>query len=134
VTTPVPRDIETRADIEVLVNAFYTRVRADELLGPIFDGVARVDWDEHLPKMYDFWELVLFGSSRFKGNPLAAHRALARQTPLGGREFGRWIELFHTTVDELFAGAVADEARLRALRIAAVMQHHITEDALTAST
>ena len=124
-------DIRNRDDIITLVDAFYTHVRADDMLGPIFDDVARVDWDEHLPKMYDFWELVLFGTSSFKGNPLAVHRALARQTPLGSAQFGRWVALFHATVDRLFTGAVADEAKLRALRIAAVMAHHIDEDALT---
>jgi hemoglobin len=51
---PNDRDIVSRADIEHLVNHFYNRVRADEILGPIFDDVAHTDWDAHLPKMYDF--------------------------------------------------------------------------------
>jgi hemoglobin len=75
--------------------------------------------------MYDFWELVLFGTSSFKGNPLAVHRGLARQTPLGDREFGRWIELFHATVDRSFAGPMAEEAKFRASRIRAVMQYNV---------
>jgi hemoglobin len=121
---PLP-DITSRAGIIRLVDTFYTRVRADEILGPIFDDVARVDWAAHLPKMYDFWELVLFGTSSFKGNPLAVHRGLAQQTTMGDREFGRWVELFHATVDHLFRGPMAEEAKLRASRIRAVMQYNV---------
>ena len=119
-------DITSRADIARMVDAFYGAVRADALLGPIFNDVAHTDWDLHLPKMYDFWETVLFGTrTGFRGNPLAVHLRLSTQVPLGGREFARWIELFHGTVDALFAGPVADDAKLRASRIAYVMQHHI---------
>lgn len=121
-------DITSRADIERLVDTFYDRIRADDLLGPIFDEVARVDWAAHLPKMYAFWEAVLFGASGFKGNPLAAHRILAQRTPLTAREFDRWIVLFRETVDALFAGPMAVEAKQRAERIASVMQFHIDAD------
>ena len=118
-------DIATRTDIQRLVNTFYDRVRADGLLGPIFDDVAHVNWAEHLPRMYDFWEAVLFGKAGFKGNPLGVHLALARKTELTGREFDHWVTLFCGTVDELFSGPVADEAMLRAARIAVTMTHHI---------
>jgi hemoglobin len=118
-------DLASRADIECLVNRFYTQVQADECLGPIFNDVAKVNWSLHLPKMYAFWEGILFGVPGFKGNPLAVHRMLAQQTPLTSREFDRWVELFHATVDELFAGPMAEAAKERASRIASVMQHHI---------
>lgn len=122
------RDIASRADIERLVDGFYGRVRGDELLGPIFNDVAHTDWARHLPKMYDFWEGVLFGVAGFRGNPLAVHRELACRVPLGAREFGRWLDLFHESVDTLFRGPCAEGAKTRALRIAAVMQHHISND------
>lgn len=121
-------DLASRSDIERLVDAFYDRVRADDRLGPIFDQVAHVDWAAHLPRMYAFWEAVLFGATGFKGNPLAVHRALAQKTPLTPREFDRWVALFHESVDELFSGPTADDAKLRAVRIAGIMQHHIAED------
>jgi hemoglobin len=121
-------DIASRADIVRLVDGFYERVRGDELLGPIFNDVAHTDWARHLPKMYDFWEGVLFGVAGFRGNPLAVHRDLARRVPLGRREFGRWLDLFHESVDALFSGPCAEDAKARALRIAAVMQHHISSD------
>jgi hemoglobin len=118
-------DITSRSDIERLVDTFYEGVRSDEQLGPIFNEIARVDWPTHLPKMYAFWEAVLFGVAGFKGNPLATHIALARQTPLGARDFTRWLELFHQAVDRLFAGPMALEAKRRAEQIAATMQHHL---------
>ena len=122
------RDIESRADLVQLVDRFYERVRADDVLGPIFDDVAHTDWDRHLPKMYDFWEAVLFSAPVFGGNPLAVHRELATRTPLGTPEFARWLALFHQSVDTLFRGPRADDAKVRASRIAAVMRHHILAD------
>ena len=119
-------DISDRRDIACLVNVFYDRVRDDDLLGPIFDDVAHVDWSTHLPRMYDFWESVLFGTATFKGTPLVVHRALARQTPLTAEAFDRWISLFHTSVDDLFSGTMADHAKDSAIRIAAAMEEHLT--------
>ena len=124
-TLPDREDITSRADIERLVDGFYERVRGDELLGPILDDVAQTDWVRHLPRMYAFWEGVLFGVAGFRGDPLAVHRELARHVPLGDREFGRWLDLFHENVDASFSGPCAEDIKARALRIAAVMQHHI---------
>lgn len=124
-------DLIDRTDIVRLVDSFYDRVRADPTLSPIFDTVARVDWGRHLPKMYDFWESVLFGKIGFKGSPLMVHRDLAGRTPVTSVEFDRWLQLFHESVDALFAGPGADEAKVRASRIAAVMLHHIDADRAT---
>ena len=121
-------DISDRRDVACLVNVFYDRVRADDMLGPIFDDIAHVDWPTHLPLMYDFWESVLFGTATFKGAPLEAHRALARRTPLTSGAFDRWIALFHQTVDDLFAGFTANHAKQSASRIALVLQHNIAAD------
>jgi hemoglobin len=123
-------DIASREQIATLVDAFYAEIRADRALGPIFDDVAHVDWDEHLPRMYDFWETVLFGAATFKGNPLALHRALARITPLPAELFARWETLFHDTVDRFFLGPVADEAKRSATRIAFTIQVHVGNDRL----
>lgn len=125
----VPGDIASRDDIITLVDGFYARVREDDVLGPIFNDIARVAWAAHLPKMYDFWESVLFGRGQFKGNPLAVHRALATRAPMTDAAFGRWVVLFHATVDEQFSGAMAAEAKDRAVRIAMTMQYHIAADA-----
>src|SRR5438067_12383375 len=77
-------DITDSRDVARLVNVFYDRVRDNDILGPIFDDIAHVDWATHLPRMYDFWESVLFARATFKGAPLVVHRALARRTPVNG--------------------------------------------------
>ena len=118
-------DIGSRAQIERLVDGFYASVRADAVLAPIFDDVARTNWAEHLPKMYDFWETVLFSAGAYRGNPLAVHLELAARVPLTNREFEQWLGLFRRQVDAMFAGPVAEEAKRRASRFAAVMQHHV---------
>ena len=103
-------DITGRDDLVKLVDAFYTKVRADPPLGHIFNDVARVNWETHLPKLYDFWDTVLFRSGTFRGNPLAAHaRLLGRadidsETDMGWPMFQRWLTLFRDTVNELFQG------------------------------
>src|SRR3954452_12790464 len=100
----LPFDITDRRDVACLVNAFYDRVRDDDVLGPIFDDIAHVDWATHLPRMCDFWESVLFARATFKGAPLVVHRALARRTPLTTVAFDRWIALFQSTIDDFFSG------------------------------
>jgi hemoglobin len=121
-------DVTTTQDIIRLVDGFYDRVRKDELLGPIFNDVARVDWASHLPKMYAFWSSVLLGIPGFSGNPMATHRALATRVPLTDVAFERWLTLFRQTVDDYFVGRVAEDAKVRAARIASTMQFHISAD------
>ena len=104
-------DIAGRAEIETLVNTFYDRVRGDEVLGFIFNEVAQTNWTTHLPKMYDFWETVLFRSGGYTGNPLAAHAKLVPLTDMGREQFDRWLTLFRGTVDDLFAGEKAEHIK-----------------------
>lgn len=123
-TDPKP-DIQGRAEIETLVNSFYGRVRSDDLLGFIFDKVARTDWDAHLPKMYAFWETVMFRSGGFTGNPLAAHAKLVPLTDMGRDKFDRWLNLFRSTVDDLFAGENAEHIKNCAADMANVIHSKI---------
>lgn len=111
--TPYPRlpDIEGRAEIELLVNRFYEKVRADELIGPVFDDIAKVNWDEHLPRLYAFWESVLFGTGGFRGNPLGIHFKLVRETSMNWPRFERWLHHFKQTVDEHFTGERANHIK-----------------------
>jgi hemoglobin len=121
-------DITDPRDVACLVNLFYDRVRDDDILGPIFDDVAHVDWATHLPRMYDFWESVLFARATFKGAPLVVHRVLAQHTPLTADTFSRWVTLFQSTVDDLFSGPMAEHAKNSAARIAATMEYKLTID------
>lgn len=132
-------DLAGRADIERLVNAFYEKVRSDDLLGFIFDDVAKIDWSAHLPKMYAFWETVIFRNASYVGNPLAAHARLVPLTAMGRPQFDRWQEVFTATVDELFAGenaghikrAAADMANVIHARINGVEQMRYNYSSLT---
>jgi len=108
------RDIDSLEDIQLLVNTFYGRVREDALLGYVFDDVAKVNWEKHLPVMHSFWETVLFGKASFKGNPLAKHTALNTLTPLTDEHFSQWLVIWHKTINELFEGRVAESAKSKA--------------------
>jgi len=101
-------DVAGRPDLVRLVDHFYAKVRADEALGHVFDEVAQVHWESHLPKLYDFWDSVLFRAGTFRGNPIAAHAKLAPLTDMGWPLFERWLEVFRASVSELFAGERAD--------------------------
>lgn len=118
-------DLTGRADIELLVNTFYERVRGDELVGFIFDDVAHVDWTAHLPKMYAFWETMIFRSASYVGNPLAAHARLVLLTAMGRPQFDRWLALFTATVDALFAGEKAEHIKSAASDMANVIHAKI---------
>lgn len=115
-------DIQNRTDIALLISTFYTKARADDLLGHIFNEVAQVNWETHLPIMYDFWETTLFHKAKYRGRPIELHKALHKKSPLTAVHFQRWIQLFEQTTDELFEGEKADLAKVRAVSIATVMQ------------
>jgi hemoglobin len=122
----VPKpDIKGRVEIEQLVNRFYERIREDDVLGFIFNDIAQVDWRTHLPRMYAFWETVLFRSGGYTGNPLAAHAKLTLQTEMGRPQFDRWLSLFRSTVDELFAGEHAEHIKNCAADMASVIHGRI---------
>jgi len=120
-------DITTRADVENLVNTFYDKVRDDATIGVIFNEIADVNWGTHLPKMYDFWEGILFGTGNYRGRPMPPHFKLNETYPFRPEYFDAWLTLFYTTVDELFKGEKAAEAKMRAMNIAAVMEHRIRQ-------
>ncbi len=122
------KDIANRADIELLVNTFYGKVEGDTLIGHIFNQIARVNWEHHLPKMYDFWETILFGKRSFKGNPMDAHFKLNELYTLKQEHFNRWIEIFEDSVDSLFEGDVASSAKFKARSIAGIMFYKINPE------
>lgn len=120
-------DIAGRPEIERLVNVFYQRVGADETLGFIFNDVAQTDWEVHLPKMYAFWETVLFRSGGYVGNPLAAHAKLMPLTEMGRPQFDRWLALFRSTVDDLFLGEKAEHIKNCAADMANVIHARLNK-------
>lgn len=118
-------DITNRADIELMVDTFYDSVKANKVIGPIFSDVAKVDWEHHLPKMYSFWSSLLLGEHSFSGNPMQKHIELSKLTAMSNVEFSVWLLLFTNTVDKLFEGKKAEEAKIRAANIARLMLQKI---------
>lgn len=118
-------DIKSRTEIVLFVNTFYQRVQEDALLGKIFNDIAQINWEKHLPKMYDFWESILFGVAKFKGNPMLVHFDLNKKTPLQKTEFNTWKNLFIKTIDDLFEGEMAETAKQKAQSIADLMHFKI---------
>lgn len=110
------QDLSNRSQVELLVNKFYEKVRADEVLAPLF---SHVDWVKHLPVMYNFWGSLLLGEQNYRGNPFQPHAVL----PLQQKHFNQWLQLFIATVEENFEGEKALEAIQRASAIAGVWQH-----------
>lgn len=101
--------------LAALVALFYTRVRADDLIGPLFND-AISDWPHHLDKLTDFWSSVMLTSGRYKGQPVPAHaRHGDRITPA---MFTRWLALWRLTTAEMFAAPAAAALQAKAERIA----------------
>jgi hemoglobin len=119
-----PSDILTFDDIKLLVDTFYERIRTSELLAPIFNERIQDNWAVHLEKMYKFWQTVLLGEHTYFGSPFFPHANL----PVDQQHFAAWLALFNTTVDDLFTGDKAEEAKWRANKMAELFEakiHHI---------
>jgi hemoglobin len=114
-------DIESRADVEDFVRAFYRDAAMDDVLGPVFHA-ARVDWSVHIPKLVDFWSWQLLGERGYEGNPLRAHEPSHARTPFTAAHYERWLDLFTTTIDDRFAGQRAELAKSRARRMATALR------------
>lgn len=114
-------DILVLDDVKNLVNTFYAKVRKDDLLGPIFNGRIQDRWPEHLAKLYTFWQTILLGEHTYYGTPFPPHA----QLPIERHHFEKWLFLFHETLDDLFVGEVADEAKGRSIKMAEMFQFKI---------
>lgn len=117
------QDIYTRADIEKLIITFYEKVKADDIIGYIFNEVVKMNWEHHVPVIVDFWETILLDNPVYTKNAMEVHYTLNKKEPLLPHHFERWLQLFTNTVNELFEGKTATLAKTRAASIAGVMQH-----------
>jgi len=110
----------TENEIVALVDAFYAKVRRDEVLAPVFErAIAPDSWPVHLAKMYDFWSSVMLTTGRYKGNPLGVHMGVAG---LEASMFARWLALFRATAEEQFPPELAASFREKSERIAESLQ------------
>ena len=105
----------TVASLTELVHSVYADVRADPLLGPVFEAALHERWEPHLARMVDFWSTVALGSKSFKGNVFAKHMALQGVTPA---HFAAWVKLWGEHTERLFSPEVARELQTAAHGIA----------------
>jgi len=122
------RDLKNRGDVFLLVKTFYSKVRKDETLGPFFNETIK-DWDAHLDLLTTFWESSLFLKTRYKGDPLKAHVEVdkAFNHSISEFHFGIWLNLWFETINELFEGDYAENAKRRARKMSTFIHLKIFE-------
>ena len=116
-------DLKTRENIHLLVTTFYSRVRKDDLIGPVFNGIIPEDkWPAHMERLTDFWESVALGHYTYVGNPRTKHQEVDAHEnhSITQAHFDRWLEMWFTTVDSLFEGPLAGHAKNTAEKMASV--------------
>jgi hemoglobin len=109
-----------RDSIATLVHDFYTDIRRDPVLAPVFNGAIGEHWAPHLERMVDFWCSVMLSSAEFKGNVFGKHMALQG---IEAEHFRRWLALFEAHARRLFAPEVAEAFLAAARRIATSLQY-----------
>lgn len=119
-------DLDNEQEISILVRRFYGDVAQDEILGHIFNDVAHVNWDEHIPKIAEFWSKMLLGIDGYEGDPFEAHMKTHMIEPFTHEHFRRWLELFQESVDLGWEGSYAQEIKRKALKVALVHSRQLT--------
>lgn len=115
-------DLDSESEIAEMVRRFYQDVAQDDLLGPVFEDVAQVDWATHLPKLTAFWCRALLDLPGYEGNPFRAHAEVHSRSPFTAAHFERWLQLFTDTVGSGWSGPCSDRALQLAHDVARV--HH----------
>jgi hemoglobin len=109
------KEIESKEDVELLVETFYQKLVKDELVSHFF---SKLDLKEHLPRVVQFWSFILLDEAGYSANMMEKHAKL----DLNEASFERWLKLFHETVDQFFVGEKADLAKQRATLIGWTMK------------
>ena len=115
-------DIATRHDIDLIMSEFYRKLLADPSISYIFTDVAKIDLDEHLPKIADFWEQNVLQAGKYKNNVLKVHLDLNALTPLTNEHFQTWLSHLERTINSNFSGQNAERMKTNAVSIATVMK------------
>lgn len=116
------RDIENRADLLFLMEAFYSKMMKDEQIGYIFTDVAQLDLSHHLPQLADFWNNAIFHTGGYKKNVVQIHKDLNDKESLTPEHFICWQFLLAETIDEHFKGEIAEKMKLRASQVGMTIQ------------
>ena len=122
------QDLKNREDVFLLVSSFYDKVREDKVLGPFFNDTI-TDWNAHLQHLTTFWESSLFLKTKYLGNPLEAHVKVdaKHNNTITELHFGLWLNLWFETINELFEGDYAENAKRRARKMGTFLYLKIFE-------
>ena len=123
----IKKDIENIEDIKILLDDFYSQVLLDETIGFVFNDIAQINLATHMPKMYSFWDAVLFGSRAYNGNPILTHIELNKKITLKDDFFTQWKKLFFATIDKYFEGKIANLAKEKTIAMEYLMKMKIDD-------
>lgn len=116
------KDIETRKDIELVLQKFYEQAFVDDRIGFFFTEVVPLDLKTHLPVIADFWESVLFGTQGYRKNVMEIHQHISSLSKIEKQHLERWVSLLHQVVNSNFEGSNAELMKQRARSIATLME------------
>jgi hemoglobin len=122
------QDIQSRADIELLLHLFYQRAFADRQIGYFFTEVVPLNLETHIPQIADFWESVIFNTRGYRKNVMEVHQHISDLSPIRKEHLDQWVKLFSATIDEYFEGGKASLMKNRAISIATLMNLKISHD------
>ncbi len=118
-------DLDSVEAIDEMVTEFYSKVATDDLIGPVFNDVANVNWETHVPKIATFWNRILLEKPGYEGSPLRAHERIHAAFPLEQEHFDRWLMLFRGTIHARWRGPMADRAIAFAENVARGHHKHL---------
>ena len=118
-------DLDSRSAIHDLVIDFYREIAFDPMLDHVFEGVAEVDWADHIPRLIDYWARVLLGDPSYDGYILRPHQHVHAMERFELVYFDRWYALWEMCVDARWRGPHAERAKDHARRMAKVLAHRI---------
>lgn len=116
------KDITTREDLYILMSRFYQKLLKDSRVNFIFIEVAKIDIEDHLETITNFWDQIIFLRGGYKNNVLQIHQNLHQKFPFKKEHFDIWLQYFNETIDENFKGENSEICKTKALSIATVMQ------------
>lgn len=88
---PLARFEITAEEISRVISVFYARVRAHDVLGPVFAAHV-TDWPEHEEKIARFWRNAILRERSYSGNPMRVH---VSRPDVKAEHFPLWLGLFH---------------------------------------
>jgi hemoglobin len=91
--------------LRAVIQTFYTRLKQDDLLGPVFTQAIGDDWTKHIQRITLFWLRVAGIRRGYRGGDfIPAH---LRHLDIRADQLPRWLKLFSETCRELCPPTVA---------------------------